>query len=212
MIDNYDYIIKIILVGDSQVGKSTYFNKLQYKECHVLPTTIGVDFYSMIKNYNNKNIKINIWDTAGEDRYKTIISMYFKEIAGIIIMIDINNPTALNNINRWIDNIEHVSICKHISFKHPILLLGNKNDEKSNIDQDKLNIIIQKKNMIYKEISCKGDTNEYLEEILDLLVVKIMKQSLKNECKGIKYISNIADMNDIKEDKDDKNSKCCFLL
>jgi small GTP-binding protein len=185
MNEELDYMIKIILVGDSCVGKTAYFNRLQKKKDSLSATTIGVDYCSIKKYYDDKYVKINIWDTAGQERFNTIITTYFKEIAGIVLMFNVNEPTSIHKLEQWIRHVKCHTNCCH-DYEHPILLLGNKNDKINNTNNEELNQFIQDHNITYKEISCRNDPDEYLEEVFDLFIRKIVNEESNSMCKGIK--------------------------
>lgn len=195
MADELDYMIKIILVGDSRVGKSSYFNRLQRKVDYLHPSTIGVDYCSIKRYYGEKYVKVNIWDTAGQERFNTIITTYFKEIGGIILMFDVNEPPPVSTLKKWINHVNIHTQCNH-EYEHPILLLGNKTDKGCNNGIDELNQIIQEHNVTYKEISCKKDTDEYLEEVFDEFINIIIKNhpNSENRCKGIKQKDEIIQL------------------
>jgi len=179
----FDKKIKLILVGDSCVGKSTFFNVLKNGDFTDSQATIGVDFQNMIKTINDEIIKICIWDTAGQEKYKSIIRSYFRDIAGIILMFDLTKRQTFLNIQNWLNLIESENKCNH---SHPILLLGNKRDLYSNDDDELDNLIKEWSNkefVIYKEISCFNNNRVYLEALLNLLIQKIITSHI--ECKGV---------------------------
>ena len=122
----YEYRYKIVLMGDSKVGKSSVFNKLNNIVSYTTTTTIGVDFCSLIKNIRGKNIKICLWDTAGQEKFKVMIRSYFREIAGVILVFDLTDNLSFENTKNWIKLLDLENKCDH---DHPILLLGNKSDK-----------------------------------------------------------------------------------
>ena len=215
-----EYILKTILVGDSKVGKTSFLNLLQNNICLKTNTTLGVDFANLYFNINDTCIKMNVWDTAGQERFITIVRSYFRNICGIILMFDVSKPETFVNLKKWMNIIEYENICSH---KHPILLIGNKNDLINNIDNNQLNKFISKYNVIYREISCKKQTP--LEESMTLFIGTIFKTLNVNDCNGmmtcqdsfrssfsLKY--NDDDDNDDNDDDDKKwynASKCCIL-
>jgi len=200
MTDELDYMIKIILVGDSRVGKTSYFNRLQRKVDYLHPSTIGVDYCSIKKYYDEKYVKVNIWDTAGQERFNTIITTYFKEIAGIILMFNVDDPPTTDKLDKWVKYVNNYTHCLH-NYEHPILLLGNKTDKGNNANMNELNRFIQEHNITYKEISCKNDTNEYLEEVFEKFIGLIMKNHSESEniCKGVKQKEEILRLSQYKK-------------
>jgi small GTP-binding protein len=123
--------MKIILVGNSGVGKSSilyyYENKMKYYN-NIL--TIGVEKYETTikvvnKDNTNSDIKIHIWDTAGQETYNSIVSLYYKHSVGAVLVFDITNSKSFNDLTKWINNITLNN--KDIKKEH-IILIGNKSD------------------------------------------------------------------------------------
>ena len=95
-------MIKIILVGDSRVGKSSYFNRLQRKVDYLHPSTIGVDYCSIKRYYGKKYVKVNIWDTAGQERYRAITNAYYRDAVGALLVYDITCYKSFESIaEKW---------------------------------------------------------------------------------------------------------------
>ena len=119
-----DLCIKLLLVGDSGVGKTnilTRFSKNEFN--HNTKSTIGVEFGTKILNIKDHNIKLQIWDTAGQERYKSITVAYYKGSKGAIIVYDITRKESFNNILTWLNDIKN-NADKDIV----IILVGNKCD------------------------------------------------------------------------------------
>ena len=200
-------LIKIIIVGDTNVGKSTIFKRIQNKEINIdrEPSTIGMDFARIKYVIDNKRIKVNLWDTAGQEKYQCIIRSYFREICGVILMFDVSNEKSFNNLKKWLDLIVEEKKCIH---NHPILLFGNKNDLPNVINSIKLNNFIKEHNMIYHEIS---SSNNNLEEIFKAFVSNIIQNENITDCKGMKDISAENKRVSISMKKT-KNDSCCFNI
>tara|TARA_B100001093_G_scaffold500514_1_gene551065 strand:- start:17 stop:655 length:639 start_codon:yes stop_codon:yes gene_type:complete len=129
----YDYLYKIILLGDSGSGKTSIMNKyIDKKTCRQpYQPTIGVDFrLKLEKNINDKTIKLHIWDTAGQESFRSIIRSYYKDIAAAIIVFDITNYKSFQNVKYWLNEIVENS---DTNIKSPILIIGNKID----LDEDR---------------------------------------------------------------------------
>mmetsp|Transcript_34368 Transcript_34368/g.40137 ORF Transcript_34368/g.40137 Transcript_34368/m.40137 type:complete len:211 (+) Transcript_34368:55-687(+) len=124
---DYDYLFKLLLIGNSAVGKSSLllrFSDNVYNDTF-LPT-IGVDFKIRTFDLNNKTVKLQIWDTAGQERFKTITSSYYKGAHGIILTYDITDKQSFRDIENWLTEVE-----KHANEKVNKLLVGNKCDLES---------------------------------------------------------------------------------
>ena len=119
-----DYIFKILIIGDSSVGKSNLLLRFSDNVFHdtFLPT-IGVDFKIRNVTVGDKSIKLNIWDTAGQERFKTITAAYYKGAHGIILVYDITDRDSFNNVGSWLNEVR-----KHAGPNVTRLLVGNKCD------------------------------------------------------------------------------------
>ena len=125
---DYDYLFKLLLIGNSAVGKSSLLLRFSDNIFNdsFLPT-IGVDFKIRTFDLNNKTVKLQIWDTAGQERFKTITSSYYKGAHGIIMVYDITDKQSFKDIDNWLAEVE-----KHASENVNKLLVGNKCDLESN--------------------------------------------------------------------------------
>ena len=121
---DYDYLFKMVLVGNSSVGKTCLF--LQYSDnvfTESFMPTIGVDFRIKTLELENSFIKMQIWDTAGQERFKTITSSYYKGAHGLILVFDLTDRQSFMDLDNWLMEIE-----KHASERVIKLLIGNKSD------------------------------------------------------------------------------------
>lgn len=99
MADDYDYLYKIVLLGDSGVGKSNILSRFTRNEFELdTKTTIGVEFATKSVRMQGKTIKAQVWDTAGQDRYRAIATAYYRGAVGAFLVYDITNPETLTNI------------------------------------------------------------------------------------------------------------------
>ena len=97
---DYDYIIKIIIIGDSNVGKSSLLKKFvknEFSENRI--QTIGVDYATKNIHIHNSNIKLQIWDTAGQERFRSLCTTYYKGSNGVILVFDITDRESFKHIN-----------------------------------------------------------------------------------------------------------------
>ncbi|KAH9571550.1 hypothetical protein CY35_02G098800 [Sphagnum magellanicum] len=121
---NYDELIKLLLIGDSGVGKSCLllrFSDDTFTTSFI--TTIGIDFKIRTIEVDNRRIKLQIWDTAGQERFRTITTAYYRGAMGILLVYDVTDESSFNNIRNWIRNIE-----LHASDNVNKILVGNKAD------------------------------------------------------------------------------------
>jgi len=121
---DYDYLFKLLLIGDSAVGKSCLllrFSDDTYTDSYI--STIGVDFKIRTIELDGKTIKLQIWDTAGQERFRTITSSYYRGAHGIIVVYDCTDLESFNNVKQWLEEIDRYA-CENVNK----LLVGNKCD------------------------------------------------------------------------------------
>ncbi|XP_029909821.1 ras-related protein Rab-8B-like [Myripristis murdjan] len=124
MAKTYDYLFKLLLIGDSGVGKTCLlfrFSEDSFNTTFI--STIGIDFKIRTIEMNGKRVKLQIWDTAGQERFRTITTAYYRGAMGIMLVYDICNEKSFENIKNWIRNIE-----EHASSDVEKMILGNKCD------------------------------------------------------------------------------------
>ncbi|KAL9646767.1 hypothetical protein ABK040_001189 [Willaertia magna] len=121
--DQYDILLKLVLVGDSSVGKtSCLMQKIDNKFNEQGKTTIGIDFRIETVKCKDKIVKVQYWDTAGCEKFRGLTSAYYRGSSGILLMFDVTNERSFSNIKTWIEDIK-----KSVE-NVPILLVGNKCD------------------------------------------------------------------------------------
>lgn len=124
----YDYILKFIIVGDSSVGKSNIllrFTDNRFQSSHDL--TIGVEFATKIISKQNTVYKLQIWDTAGQEAFRSITRSYYRGTIGCLMVYDVTNKTSFESLNFWIDDLK-----KYCDPNTVITLVGNKTDLETN--------------------------------------------------------------------------------
>lgn len=155
---DYDYLFKILVVGDSGVGKSCMLLRFAddiFTESHI--STIGVDFkIQTLTLEDGKMAKLQIWDTAGQDRFRTITSSYYRGAHGILVVFDLNDPHSFENVPYWLAEIDH-----YCSSNCPpkLILVGNKSDLPSNVEAEKVKTFCSQNNLTYIETSAKNGNN-----------------------------------------------------
>ena len=200
----YDLLFKLILIGDSYVGKSNIllkYLKNQFNENS--KTTIGVEFGTKNIIINNKRIKIQIWDTAGQERYRSITSAYYKGAKGALIVYDITRKNTFDNIDKWITDLklnDDKNIC--------IIILGNKSDliDKREINKnDGIKKAEMYKTAFLETSALNGDNiSKAFDELIEQIVINnknIFQDDNENEIdKGV----------NLNDDKNNNNKKCCL--
>ena len=184
---NYKYLFNIGLLGDENVGKSSFLNMLKGLNIVDIRSTIGVDFCTHTIDMDNELIKFHIWDLSGNERFRTLIRVYVEKIVGVLIFIDLNNPETLDNIDEWTNMI------KNTSHKVNIILVGNKNDLEIKISRDKINDLSQKIGASYVETSCinnKYDASELFFILSKEILYKIEDNDINIDHEGVRLIKN----------------------
>ncbi|XP_026314949.1 ras-related protein Rab-1A [Hyposmocoma kahamanoa] len=153
----YDYLFKLLLIGDSGVGKSCLLLRFAddtYTESYI--STIGVDFKIRTVELDGKTIKLQIWDTAGQERFRTITSSYYRGAHGIIIVYDCTDQDSFSNVKQWLEEIDRYA-CDNVNK----LLVGNKCDltTKKVVDYTTANQYAEQLGIPFLETSAKNSTN-----------------------------------------------------
>jgi Ras-related protein Rab-1A len=207
----YDHLFKILLIGNSNVGKSSLFIRFvdnEWKE-NFIPT-IGVDFKIKSIKIDNKTIKLQIWDTAGQERFKSILSSYYKGANGILLLYDITNINSFKNLSSWLIEIE-----KNSTKNVKKILIGNKCDlnELRKISTNQGKEFADTYNMKFIETSAKNNINInecfYIlgKELIKNLDLKLDKKDLKFQLNNNNNIENEIFID--KDDNVDKSGGCC---
>ena len=195
---------KILLLGESDVGKTSIFKRYLFNNYEEkMMSTIGVESETKILNYNNKNYSITLIDTTGQERFKSITKSYYHMGDGFFIVFDLTNEDSLNAIEEWIDSIRE-------NKENPkIIILGNKDDLKKNrISEEIINNQLEKyKNMIFIKTSAKTNHNikEAIKKMIDLLENNINFEKHREENKEKKDNITLSKKNF----KKNKKERCC---
>merc|ERR1712001_34277 len=153
----YDYLFKLLLIGDSGVGKSCLLLRFAddtYTESYI--STIGVDFKIRTIELDGKTIKLQIWDTAGQERFRTITSSYYRGAHGIIVVYDVTDQESFNNVKQWLQEIDRYA-CENVNK----LLVSNKCDltNKKVVDYTSAKEYADQLGIPFLETSAKNATN-----------------------------------------------------
>jgi Ras-related protein Rab-1A len=165
MSEIYDYLLKCLIIGDSGTGKSSLmlrFTDDVFNTSYI--STIGVDFKIKTIKYKDKNFKFQIWDTAGQDRFRTITSSYYRGANAVILCYDVTDKLSFSNINKWLEEVERFSLSKPI-----LILCGTKTDlssERKISFQEGL-YYAEIKGMHFFETSSKNNSN--IKEIFNVI-------------------------------------------
>lgn len=164
--DSYDYLFKIVLIGDSGVGKSNLLSRYTKNEFHLgSKATIGVELAQKTIEVEEKNIRAQIWDTAGQERYRAITSAYYRGAMGAILVYDIAKVTSFQNLDKWITELK-----EHAEPDLSVIIIGNKSDLKHlrMVETKRGNQYAIDQDMLFMETSALDSTNvnEAFEELV----------------------------------------------
>lgn len=170
---------KIIIIGDTCVGKTSIINKyVDDTFTDHIPQTIGVEYKTKNIIIDSSEYKLQIYDTAGQEIFKSITSSYYRIADGVIVAFDLTNETSFNNVPQWIkDFIEAYE-------QKPMIIVGNKYDEseKRKVDQETAQKFATSQKIAYYETSAK--TGQFIEDSFTKLAELIHKNSI-NAKKGV---------------------------
>lgn len=195
----YDFVYKILLLGDSAVGKTCFLLRYAdntFSDNHI--STIGLDYRLKVINIDKDKVaKIQIWDTAGQDRFKSITKNYYKGAHGIILIYDVTSVMSFNNIKNWVQQIR-----ENATAKVEIILVGNKIDEENirKVTTQEGERLAKDFNISFFETSAKNNVG--VQEAFGFITNKIYETNTKDNDKT----SNI---NIDKEGKAKKRKQCC---
>jgi small GTP-binding protein len=212
MSQEYDFLMKLILVGDSGVGKTNILSK--YLKNDFDPdskATVGVEFGTKNIEIDNKRIKVQIWDTAGQERYKSITSTYYKGAKGAFIVYDITRKSTFDNIDKWIGDLKNNGDENMI-----VYLVGNKSDlnDMREVRKDEAMTKSEKFNIAFSETSALyGDNiHKIFQDLMEKVYINFYRNANTNR---EKEINKGVDLNEESNEKNNNQNnqeserKCC---
>jgi Ras-related protein Rab-1A len=204
--NDYDYLIKCLVVGDSGTGKSSLMMRFTddvFNTTYI--STIGVDFKIKTMGFRDKTVKFQIWDTAGQDRFRTITASYYRGSNAVILCYDITDKNTFQNINKWLEEV------KNFSVGTPLLILcGTKTDleEKRVVSYEEAEEYAKTNNMRFFESSSKNNSN--VKEIFELIAEnKITTVCTMTDTFDKSDMRNRKKINLQPSDNNKNNSSCC---
>jgi len=207
-IEEYEMMVKIILIGDSGVGKTNIMSKfLKNQFMEESKATIGVEFGSKLFNHEGHKIKAQIWDTAGQEKYKAITGAYYKGSKGALVVYDITQKKSFENIEKWVNDLKVAG-----DPKITIILIGNKSDleDKRQVLKDQGEEKARSFGCAFLETSAYSGDN--IEKAFNLMIKEIYEK-FSSDSTGEGEFDSGSKGEDLKLDKaNDKNIKkksCC---
>ena len=204
---DYDYLYKLIIVGDSFVGKTNIMSQYIRKEFSLnTKSTVGVEFGAKIIKIENKMIKAQIWDTAGEERYRSVTNAYYKGAKGAFVVYDITNKLSFESVEKWIQDLK-------INSDHNItlLLIGNKKDLEDKREVSKEDGEEKAKTFGLGFIETSACTGENIDKAFETMLKEVFNKNFTNNNseEELNYI-NIGKNIELDEQPQEKKSSCCL--
>ncbi|KAK1444488.1 hypothetical protein BgAZ_103940 [Babesia gibsoni] len=189
---DYDFLFKLVLIGDSGVGKSCVLLRFAddaFTDSYI--TTIGVDFRFRTIEVEGKRIKLQIWDTAGQERFRTITSAYYRGADGIILVYDITDKVSFDHLDMWLSEVE-----KFAPEGTHTLLLGNKSDEAESRDvaTEEVQQFSTKHDIPCMDVSAK--TGDNIETAFVSIAKRLLDEKSKNQPEAQKTVPETISLND----------------
>mmetsp|Transcript_81597 Transcript_81597/g.182405 ORF Transcript_81597/g.182405 Transcript_81597/m.182405 type:complete len:227 (-) Transcript_81597:25-705(-) len=171
--NEYDYLLKVLLIGDSEVGKSTLLLRYADAEWRHTEATIGVDFKICTHHIDDKAVRMQIWDTAGQERFRTIVTSYYRGAHGVIVCYDMTDRDSFDHVKSWVDESRRYADGR-------VLLVATKADlvEKRKVSKDEGQQLADELQVKFIETSAKTDDkvqeafHELCKEALEALQEK----------------------------------------
>lgn len=176
--DDYDYLFKVVLIGDSGVGKSNLLSRFTRNEFSLeSKSTIGVEFATRSISVDGKTIKAQIWDTAGQERYRAITSAYYRGAVGALLVYDITRHVTFENVERWLKELKD-----HTDSNIVVMLVGNKSDLRHlrAVSEDDSQSFAEREGLYFMETSALESTNveNAFKQILTQIYRVVSKKAL----------------------------------
>lgn len=178
--EQYDFIWKVVLVGDSGVGKTNLLSRFTRNEFNIeSKSTIGVEFATRNVSIKGKTVRAQIWDTAGQERYRAITSVYYRGAVGALVVYDISKTSSFENLDKWLGELK-----EHADPHCCIMLVGNKVDLKHlrAVITEEGRCLAERHNFSFIETSALDNTN--VGEAFNNLLVDIYKLQVESPPAG----------------------------
>lgn len=168
------FCFKIIIIGDMNVGKTSLINRYVNNKFHEnYKSTIGVDLYKKELKFNTNRVSLQIWDTAGAERFQSIAPSFYRGCDACVLVFDLTNSKSFNSLEQWIDEFLIYSNPRNPE-SFPLILLGNKSDLENtnniNINQARIDKFCKMRKIKYFSVSAKNNNNNNICTAFNYLV------------------------------------------
>lgn len=206
---DYEYLYKIVLIGDSGVGKSNLLSRFTRDEFNLESrSTIGVEFATRTLEIDGKRVKAQIWDTAGQERYRAITSAYYRGAVGALIVYDIAKPETYESVSRWLKELK-----EHADSNIVIELVGNKSDldHLRSVPTEESKNFADQNDLLFTEASALSADNVDLSfhQLLKHIYEMISKHQLENDDNKKTSNGPTISLTPTPKDVTTKSGKCC---
>eukprot|EP00826_Nyctotherus_ovalis_P043053 TRINITY_DN4502_c0_g3_i10.p1 TRINITY_DN4502_c0_g3~~TRINITY_DN4502_c0_g3_i10.p1 ORF type:complete len:205 (+),score=46.62 TRINITY_DN4502_c0_g3_i10:351-965(+) len=175
----FDYLMRLIIIGDSGVGKTCFLMRFaddSFITSHI--STIGIDFKIKPIVIDGKTIKLQVWDTAGQDRFRTITQTYYKGAMGVVLAYDCTDESSFSNVKNWMKQLE-----AHAMPGISKVLIGNKSDSPNKkVPADKGKALAEEYGIAFFETSAKNNVN--VKETFYYLAKEIKDKMAASQTQG----------------------------
>ena len=204
--DEYDYLFKLIIVGDTNVGKTNIMSKYIKDQFNITSkSTIGVEFGTKILEIDNKKVKAQIWDTAGQERYKSITSAYYKGAKGAFIVYDITNKSTFESVDKWIKDLNSYGD-KNLT----MLLIGNKSDLEVKRIINKEEGEEKEKSFELGFIETLAYNGDNIDQAFDIMLKEVLKRYIvENDVNNDEFEGGTGNNIELVKKNETKKKKCC---
>jgi small GTP-binding protein len=211
-LNEFDFIFKLILIGDSGVGKSSLALRFAFDDFNMNgKATIGVDFMSRVIVHDNNRIRAMLWDTGGQERYRGLLESYYRGAVGAILAFDITNRGSFDRVEHWLDEIR-----RHGDSKMKVVLVGNKRDRRHErrVTTAEATALATKLGIAYIEASALESIN--VDQAFESLIITIFNDLPKNTDYLPKKTA-ISESTPIKleqqqQQQQQQQNQCCYSL
>ncbi|KAJ8449693.1 hypothetical protein Cgig2_001349 [Carnegiea gigantea] len=205
-----EYLFKIVIIGDSAVGKSNLLSRYARNEFNMhSKATIGVEFQTQSMEIDGKEVKAQIWDTAGQERFRAVTSAYYRGAVGALIVYDITRRTTFDSVGRWLDELN-----THSDTTVAKMLVGNKYDlddiRAVSIEEGKN--VAEKHGLFFMETSAKDSTN--VKKAFEIIIHEIYRNISRKVLNSDSYktslsFNRVSLVNDEKSNQNQGYISCC---
>ena len=209
---NTDFLLKIVIIGDTGVGKTNLLSRFARDTFDPSSrNTIGVDFFALDLQIDSKQVKVQFWDTAGQEKYRAISSAYYKNAHGAIIVYDVTSRASFSNVENWLNELR-----EHGDKNIQILIIGNKNDLKDErqVLEEEGAQLAEKLGFFFTETSAKVNENSSVNKGFMVIIGEVLKyiqadeKALRSQIGFVKSAVEI-DADKLNEPMPPPKKSCC---